>query len=287
MIIRFIKRISIIVAMVYIAVLLILMANETSLVYPGSKYPRGNWSPTNFQFDEVEFQSSDGTRLVGWHLHPYLQTAVEPGNAAPAKPIETILLCHGNAENVAQSAAYIGDMLRKTLNAEVFVFDYRGFGKSEGRPNEQGVLADSEAALAWLMRKSGKPAEQIVLVGHSIGGGPAVHLAANQGAKLLVLQRTFNAITEPAAEQYPWLPIRYVMRNQFRSVDKIKSFHGPLFQSHGMEDRLIPIEMGRDLFAVAPTTNKRFVAIEGMSHLDPLPENYWSQLSEFVESLSD
>ena len=137
-------------------------------------------------------------------------------------------------------------MLRSTLNAELFVFDYRGFGKSEGVPFEQGVLEDSEAALEWLKNKSGKSSDQIIIAGHSIGGAPAVHLAASQGAKALVLQRTFNAITEPAAYKFPWLPIRYVMRNQLRSVDWIKDFSGPVFQSHGMEDRLIPIRMGRE-----------------------------------------
>lgn len=280
MFIRSLKRIAIILAIFYVAILLILMANETSLVYPGSKYPRGNWEPTSFKFDEVEFQSADGTRLIGWYLHP--PNLGEDELPEKPKPIETILLCHGNAENVAQSAAYIGDMLRKSLVAEVFVFDYRGFGKNDGTPDEKGVLADSEAALSWLKQKTGKPADKIILVGHSIGGGPAVHLAAIHGAKVLVLQRTFSALTEPAANQYPWLPIRYVMRNQFRSVDKIKDFHGPVFQSHGVDDRLIPIQMGRDLFDAAPTTDKRFIAVKGMNHLEPLPKSYWAELAEFV-----
>ena len=75
------------------------------------------------------------------------------------------------------------------------------------------------------------------------------------------------------------------MRNQFRSVDWIRDFSGPVFQSHGAADRLIPISMGRDLFDAAPTGNKRFIAVEGMSHLDPLPEDYWGQLSQFIDSL--
>ena len=200
-------------------------------------------------------------------------------------PVETVLLCHGNAENVAQSAAYVGNMVRESLNAEVFVFDYRGYGKSEGTPNEQGVLEDSEAALAWLMKKSGKSADQIIILGHSIGGALAVHLAASQGARALILQRTFNAIAEPAANMFPWLPIRYVMRNKLRSIDKIPDYHGPLLQSHGTADTLIPIKMGRELFDAAPGANKEFIAFEGMGHLDPLPDRYWSQLSQFIDNL--
>ena len=298
MIMLILKRIAITVVVLYVGILLVLMAFETKLVYPGSKFPRGNWNPTNFDFDEVEFRSADGTRLVGWYLHPpqpeknasgenvlgenVLDEDDSPGDS---QPIETILLCHGNGENVAQSAGYIGDMLRTTLNAELFVFDYRGYGKSEGAPSEQGVMDDAEAALEWLKNKSGKSADQIIIAGHSIGGAPAVHLAASQGAKALVLQRTFNAITEPAARKFPWLPIRYVMRNQLRSIDKIPDYHGPLLQSHGKSDHLIPIEMGRELFDAAPGTNKQFIAVEGMGHLDPLPDSYWSMLSQFINNL--
>jgi len=290
MVIRTIKRIAITLAVLYIAILLVLIANETSLVYPGSKYPRGNWQPANFGFDEVEFQSADGTRLVGWYLHPpafpeALGEGDEESGQESANLPETILLCHGNAENVAQSAAYVGDTLRQTLNAEVFVFDYRGFGKSAGVPAEQGVLEDSVAALEWLQEKSGKPASEIILVGHSIGGGPATYLASTVGAKALVLQRTFNAITEPAANLYPWLPIRYVMKNQFRSIDWIKDFHGPVFQSHGTADRLIPIHMGRDLFDAAPTNEKEFISVDGMTHLEPLPSDYWVKLNNFIDDV--
>lgn len=301
MIVYLLKRVAIILAILYFGILLVLMANETLLVYPGSRYPRGNWAPVGFNFEEVDFRSDDGTRLVGWYLPPpsigggivadVVEQETQEGddgqeNHEPAEqPVQTILLCHGNAENVAQSAAYIGEMLRRTLNAELFVFDYRGFGKSEGVPAERGVLEDSEAAYEWLKTKSGKSPSEIILVGHSIGGGPAVHLASKHGAKLLVLQRTFNALTEPAANQYPWLPIRYVMRNQFRSIDWIKDYSGPVFQSHGTADRLIPIHMGRELFDTAPTKAKQFFSVEGMGHLDPLPENYWEQLSQFVERL--
>jgi len=196
--------------------------------------------------------------LVGWYLHPPVSSGRAssqeddlPGSGLQTEPlqqpIETILLCHGNAENVAQSAAYIGDRLRSTLNAEVFVFDYRGFGKSEGVPDERGVLEDAEAALEWFQKKSGKSPSEMILV--------------------------------------PWLPIRYVMRNQFHSVDWIRDFSGPVFQSHGAADRLIPISMGRDLFDAAPTGNKQFIAVEGMSHLDPLPEDYWGQLLAYIDSL--
>ena len=92
MIVLILKRIAIIVAVLYVGILLVLMANETSLVYPGSKYPRGNWTPTDFEFEEVEFRSADGTRLVGWYLPPPQSDSIAADEDAsdedtPSKPL--------------------------------------------------------------------------------------------------------------------------------------------------------------------------------------------------------
>lgn len=263
------------------------MLFETKLVYPGSKFPNGNWQPENFAFETIEFQSGDGTKLVGWYL-PARQASIEQtSDGEPADPTntQTVLLCHGNGENAAQSSAYIGDQLRRHLNADVFVFDYRGYGKSEGVPYEAGVLADATAAYQWLQQKSGKQAGEIILVGHSIGGGPAVHLASQFGCKALVLQRTFNSLAAAAQSRYWWLPVRFVIRNPYRSDQKILNCPQPLLQSHGTGDEIIPIELARALFEASPAKNKKFIAHEGGGHLTPLPESYWQTLREFVAGL--
>lgn len=262
----------------YFAILLMLIFNETSLVYPGSAYPNGNWDPINFDFEEVTFVSADKTDLVGWHLK-------RPGPPLENTPTRTILLCHGNGENVAQSAANNGDYFRHVLDADVFVFDYRGFGKCQGTPNEEGILADAEAALDWLCKRSGKTPNQIILIGQSLGGGPAVHLAAKRGCQALILQRTFNSLADAAQSNYPWLPVKYLMKNQFRSAEKIKSCAMPLYQSHGSEDRLIPISLGRKLFEQSPATHKIFHEVKGMGHLDPLPSSYWIEVKQFIDSI--
>ncbi len=268
----------------YLIVLLFLILNETKLVYPSSKFPRGNWEPDDFVFEEIEFLAGDGTRLVGWYL-PANQKP-ETGDDRNGEPVsqstETILLCHGNAENVAQSANYMGNDFRKTLNANVFIFDYRGFGKSEGTPSEPGLIDDSESALQWLSDRSGLSPDKIIIVGHSIGGGPAVHLAGKFGCKALVLDRTFNSLVAAAEANYPIFPLRYFMQNQFRSDEKIADYDGPLFQSHGVDDQLIPLELAKKLFDTAPTENKRFLLFEGMGHFDWMPENYWPELKAFI-----
>lgn len=291
-------RLVLILAAGYATILGTLIFNETYLVYPGSKFPQGDWNPQNFAFQEVAFESGDGTPLVGWFLDasesssPASDTEAPPAAGGEANdPVstalsnQTVLVCHGNAENVAQSSAWTGDRLRHELSADVFVFDYRGFGKSEGSPTEPGVLADAEAALDWLCQKTGKSPDEIIIVGHSIGGGPAVHLAAKCNCKLLVLQRTFSSLPDVAQFHYPWLPVRPLMRNRFPSVDRIKQYHCPLFQSHGDQDTVVPIDVAKKLFAAAPSQQKKFLEIGGMGHFDPLPNAYWIELKTFVLSI--
>ncbi len=260
------------VALSYTVFIIVLMINEHRLVYPGSKYPRGNWNP-DFPMEEISFQSQDGTPLVGWYL-PF------PGAT------ETALVCHGNGENVAQSSVHTGLKFQSALNANVFVFDYRGFGKSEGSPFEQGVLEDAEAALAWLNEKTNTRPGDVVMVGHSIGGGPAVHMADKYGAKALFLQRTFASLVEPAQNKYWFVPVTLIMRNRFESADKIKDCAVPLHQSHGDKDRLVPIESGRKLFEQSPAKLKRFFVNEGQNHWAPLPLSYWSSVREFIDEVN-
>lgn len=268
-------------AAIYLTILGILILNETRLVYPVSRYPNGNWNPVDFHYDEIKFQSADGTKLVGWHLRLPKASETEGGRS----PNRTVLICHGNGENVAQSAQGNGNYFREALQAEVFEFDYRGYGKSEGTPHEAGILQDAEAALACVCDLTSKTPDEIILVGYSIGGGPAVHLAAKCGCKVLVLQRTFSSLSDAAQEQYPWLPVRYLMRNQYPSTQKVKSYQGPVFQSHGDADRLIPIRLAKQLYQAAPSKQKSFVEVKGMTHWDPLPKGYWPKLEAFIRTI--
>jgi fermentation-respiration switch protein FrsA (DUF1100 family) len=194
----------------------------------------------------------------------------------------TVLLCHGNGENVAESAGYNGEYLRHSLYADVFVFDYRGFGKCEGTPTEAGVLADADAALKWVCEKTNKEPKDIILVGHSLGGGPAVHLASTYGCKAMILQRTFSSMTDAAQHNYPWLPVSWIMRNRYPSHEKIKTCECPLYQSHGADDKLIPVESALKLFRSSPAKIKKFNEFVGVGHYDELPLGYWYDIREFM-----
>jgi len=257
------------VLLTYLVVVLSMMLFETWIVYPIPPVARGNWQPTSLEYEDVWFHSADGTKLHGWFVpHPTSNQA--------------ILYCHGNGEHVGDNAN-LAAVLRDELEASIFIFDYRGYGRSEGWPHEAGCIADGLAAQQWLAKRMGVEPNELVLMGRSLGSAVAVALAGEQGARALVLENSFPTMTDVAAYHYPWLPIRWAMDNRYDSLQRIQQYRGPLFQSHGTADRVIPIRLGRELFAASPGTAKRFVELPGHDHNDPPPARYHQQIKSFVE----
>jgi fermentation-respiration switch protein FrsA (DUF1100 family) len=173
--------------------------------------------------------------------------------------------------------------LRNRLQASVFLFDYRGYGHSAGRPDEAGCVADGLAAQRWLADRIGIRPDQVVLIGRSLGGGVAVALAAEQGAAALVLESTFPSLCAAAACHYPWLPVHWTMDNQYDSLTRIHRYSGPLLQSHGALDAIVPIELGRQLFEASPSRLKRWVEFPDLGHNSDWPGSYYATLGEFLD----
>ena len=136
------------------------------------------------------------------------------------EPLDAVLYCHGNGEDISFNLD-LARLLRDELDAAVLLFDYRGYGKSEGKPHEAGVVADGLAAQRWLAERTGRSPRRTVLIGRSLGGGVATAVAAQQGAQALVLQSTFTRMTDAAASHYPWLPVHWLMRNRYDSLARL------------------------------------------------------------------
>jgi fermentation-respiration switch protein FrsA (DUF1100 family) len=252
----------------YLAILILMILLEPSMVFPGSPISAGDWNHPGIVLEEIDFVSGDGTKLSGYFF-------------PNPKSDQYLLFCHGNGENIATIAGEM-DLLRKKLNVSVFAFDYRGYGKSEGSPWEEGVLADGEAAAAWLANRSQQPIEDLIIMGRSLGGGVAVHLAAVLDPQALILDRTFSSTVDVVAERFWWLPVRYVMRNQFWSIVRINRYLGPLFQMHGDKDESIPLWSGKKLFMSSPSEDKYFMEIPGLYHNDPWPAEFLDKLEGFL-----
>lgn len=255
---------------VYCALLGLLMWFEESLIFFPARYPQGEWDPPELAFEDVSIEAADGTRLHAWYV-PH------------EEPRAFVLYAHGNAGNLSHRWPMLR-VLHDDLNVATLIFDYRGYGRSEGRPHEAGVLDDARAARDWLAQHEGLRPNQIVLLGESLGCGVCVQLAAEQGARGLVLQNAFTSMPDVAANHYPVVPVRYLMRTRLPAIDLIDRYHGPLLQSHAGNDSVIPIELGRRLFAAAHEP-KQFLVLDGQDHNDLLTSDYWQTLDRFLDDL--
>jgi hypothetical protein len=188
-----------------------------------------------------------------------------------------ILLLHGNADS-----AFSADQLRhgealRAAGFSVLNIDYRGFGMSPGVPSETGMYADAEAALRALSQRGVAP-ERIILLGHSLGSGPAVSLATHHAAAALVLFGAFTSIPDAAADRYPWLPVRYVASVRFDSLARMRAVHMPVIVAHSRRDTTIPYSHALKLYAAAPDP-KRLITLDAPSndgfggHVDGLFDN--------------
>ncbi len=170
------------------------------------------------------------------------------------------------------------------LGASVLVFDYRGYGRSAGSPNEAGVLADARAARRWLADRAGTPQQAIVLCGESLGGGVQVDLAARDGARGLILLSTFDSLAGVAGYHFPWVPVRLLLRTRLDSLAKIADYRGPLLQIHGRADTIVPFRLAEKLFAAAGQP-KELVALDDHDHNDPLSPAAIQAIDRFLDRL--
>lgn len=193
-------------------------------------------SPALFQADweDAEFGASDGTRLHGW----FIRSAGK----------RVILICHGNGGNVSDRLELC--QLLHRLGVNVFIFDYRGFGRSEGTPDELGTYLDAVASYDWLRAKGFQPKE-IIALGESLGGAVAADLATKRELGGLVLQSTFTSMTAVAKEVYFFLPVKWICTFKYDTLSKLPTVHVPILILHGERDKLIPMHHARELYAAA------------------------------------
>lgn len=246
---------------------------ERSLVYPRPPRERGDWRPRWLRPQNVWFRSADNTKLHGWYV-------------PVADSRRFIVYSHGNGEHVADLSSLVV-RLQQRLNATVFVYDYRGYGRSRGTPWEKGCVADCMAAQRWLAEREGVNTDDIILMGRSLGGGVSIGAAVEQGARALVLEATFSRMTDAAAHRYPWLPVRIFMRNRYNSIRRIQKYLGPTFQSHGSADDVVPLEMALELYESSPSQMKEFYKIHFAGHNDTPPPAYYEALASFLDHVDE
>jgi fermentation-respiration switch protein FrsA (DUF1100 family) len=226
--------VAVIALVAYAALTLTIYLAQRSLMYfPDTAHvtPAAAGLP---EAEEVPLTDADGTRIHVWHVPP-----------RAGRPV--ILLFHGNGGSLAGEA----DRFRKLISDGIGLIgvEYRGYGGSEGSPSEQGLIADAEAAYAFAA--SHYPTEQIVVWGGSLGSGVAVALAAEKPIGRLILEAPFTSTEAVGAQHYWYLPVRFLMKDQFHSDERIGKVKAPLLIMHGVLDRTVPYAMGERMFELA------------------------------------
>ncbi len=222
---------------------------EDRWIYFPSRFPDGDWDfPAA---EECVFAASDGVRLHGWYLR--------------ADSDDHVLYFHGNAGNVTYRREFLERL--SLLPTNVLCVDYRGYGKSQGRPSESGLYKDADAAYRFLVEEKRVPPERIVLFGKSLGGAVAIELATRVSCAGVVAQSTFTNGHEMARLKVPWLPLRWLVRNQFDSLSRVRTLRRPKLFLHATGDELIPFSMGRRLFDGAAEP-KEFFDLGAVGHND-------------------
>jgi uncharacterized protein len=218
-------------------------------------------------FEEARF-GPEG-RLHGWFI--------------PGSRDVTVLWFHGNAGNISHRVQLLAQMHR-ALGVQLFIFDYRGYGLSGGRPSEMATYEDAAAALDYLRARTDVDADRIVYYGKSVGGAIAAELAGRETPFRLIVQSSFTSVRDMARLHYPFLPVGPLLRTRYATIERIGSVRAPTMIVHGDADGIVPLEHAHRLYAAAAEPKRLFI-VEGAGHNDVNTvggQRYLALLREFL-----
>nr|WP_256439464.1 alpha/beta hydrolase [Microvirga sp. HBU67558] len=253
----------------YVCALAVLFVNQRSLVYPASDRRSTAAEAGLSGFQDLVLQTPDGERLVAWWKPP------QSGKAL-------ILYFHGNGGSL-----WNGRLRAQALTASgrgLLMVSYRGYSGSTGSPTEAGLHTDARMAYDW-MRQSYETS-RLVAYGESLGTGVAVRLASEQALAGLILDAPYTSTADVASLTYWYVPVSWLMLDQFRSLDIIHKVKAPILILHGTDDSTIPFAFGERLYVAAPEP-KRFIRIEGGSHTRNLEQGGMAAVEEFLTAVED
>lgn len=260
-------KLVIIAISIYAVLSVYVYAMQSSLIYypnmPGRNLVA---SPENIglTYQDVDFVTDDNIKLHGWFI---------PNNNAKG----TVLFFHGNAGNISHRLDSIA--IFNSLQLNVFIFDYRGYGQSEGKVTEKGTYKDAEAAWNYLNDTLGINGEQIIIFGRSLGASIATWLARKHTPAALVIESGFSSVPTMGQRLYPFLPIRWLAHLKYDTKQYVKNIACPVMVAHSKDDEIIPFEEGREIFEAAPEP-KQFLEMRG-GHND----GFMVSGSNYVEGL--
>jgi len=269
-----ISKIGSILAPIFIIGLIIYIGFFTFLYFFQSRliyFPERTFFTTpdilQLSHEDIYFNTSDNIRLFAWYI-------------PAAHATDVLIFCHGNAGNISHRMESI--KIFHELGLNVFIFDYRGYGRSEGKPSEQGTYRDAEAAWNFLVSEKGVNPKNIFIFGRSLGGAIASWLAKQHTPRALIIESAFTSVVDVAAKFYPLFPVNHFLRFKYPTKEFIEKIDCPVLIIHSRDDEIIPFQFGQELYQIA-NEPKQFLEIHG-SHNDGFyisGDSYFQTLKEF------
>jgi fermentation-respiration switch protein FrsA (DUF1100 family) len=253
---------------------IVLMIFEENFIYFPQKYSQGAYNQARSipNLRDCWIRTEDSVKIHAWFA---------PAENAKA----TFVISHGNAGNISHRYILLQSLQRHGFN--VLMYDYRGYGRSEGTPTEDGIYKDGIAAYDYAVTLPEVNRERLFLWGTSLGGAVAVDVATHRQVTGMILESTFTSAKDVARLVYPFLPVQFFMHTKLNSIDKIRTLTVPLLVIHGAHDSIIPIALGRKLFNAA-NEPKSFYEIPNADHNDTFfmgGDAYFSHIDCFVASI--
>ena len=221
-------------------------------------------------YEDVWIETEDGVRLHGWYV--------------PGESSRTLLFFHGNAGNISHRI----DSIRQfhSLGLSIFIIDYRGYGRSGGKTNEQGIYRDADAAWQYLTENRGLRDGDIIVFGRSMGASAGAKLATKEQPLGVIVESSFTSVPEIAQELYPWLPVRWLSRLRHATRDYVADINCPVLVVHSRDDEIVPYRHGEAIFDAANEPRSLLTLRGGHNDAWLLDEsNYVSGLRDFIQKL--
>lgn len=260
-------NVLIVIFIAYLIVVMFIYFYQRKLLYHPSENNYLDETNLNHKIEKIYVQSD--TKLISWYYNNN-------------KSHKTILFFHGNAGRLDNRVYKLNELAK--LNINYFIVAYRGFSGNEGKPSEEGIYKDSEAAKKWL-NENGVDDKNIILYGESLGTAVAVDLASKNNFAGIILESPFTSMTKLAKKYYPYLPVKILLKDKYDSENKLHKINIPILIMHGYKDTIVPFEMGKEMFNKSNDPKFKYFN-ETDDHMMDYNSDLISSIKNFVEGLN-
>ncbi len=251
---------------IYLIIVAYMYLNQRKLLYlPGENNYLDD--PIEFQFNEINIEVDKNLKLKSWLIEKDLKNK------------KTLVFFHGNAGNLSNRVYKLNEFNKLDIN--IFILAWRSFSGNDGEPTEQNLYNDAKKSIKWLNSK-GVSNKNIILYGESLGTGVAVELGLMNNFKGIILESPFTSMENAAKNIYPWLPVKYLLKDKYDSESKIKKIKIPILIIHGKKDRIVPFKMGKKLYELA-NNPKFFYSTQEDDHMMQFNEQLMKSIKNFLD----